>query len=269
MIKRISVSDILNKKNQEKIICLTAYTFPIAKILDNYCDIILVGDSLGMTIYGLPDTIDVTLDLMINHGKAVIKATKKSLIVVDLPFGTYEKSPAQALKSARKTIKETGCAAIKIETSLAMVDTVKYLTDRGINVMAHVGLLPQSVRKIGGYKYQGRDKKSATEILQTAKLVTKAGAFAVVIEAVPAALADQITAAIKVPTIGIGASATCDGQVLVIDDLLGLNQEFKPKFVKYYANLVEEISAAVEKFSKEVKSKKFPAKNNLDTVIPS
>ena len=263
MIQRISPKDILLKKNREKIICLTAYTFPIAKILDEYCDIILVGDSLGMTIYGLPDTVDVTLEMMINHGKAVVKATKKSLIVVDLPFGTYEKSVEQALQSAKKVIAETGCDAIKIETSRQLVATVKFLVENKINVMAHVGLLPQSVRKIGGYKYQGRDEKSAQEILETSKMLENAGAFSLVIEAVPAKLADEISTSLKIPTIGIGASAGCDGQVLVIDDLLGLNQEFKPRFVKYYADLAGEIGAAVKKFSADVKSKKFPGMENL------
>lgn len=260
---RISTADILRKKNHEKIICLTAYTFPMAKILDEYCDIILVGDSLGMTIYGLPDTVDVTLEMMINHGKAVMKAVKKCFVVVDLPYGTYENSPKQALESAKKVISETGCDAIKIETSHGMASTIKFLVENGVNVMGHVGLLPQSVRKIGGYKYQGRDEKSAQEILETAKLVAEAGAFSIVIEAVPAKLADKISAAISIPTIGIGASANCDGQVLVIDDLLGLNQEFKPKFVKHYANLAEEISVAVKKFSADVRDKKFPDLENL------
>ena len=260
---RVSIENILQKKNREKIICLTAYSFPMAKILDEFCDVILVGDSVGMTIYGHQDTVDVTLEMMINHGKAVMKAVKKCFIVVDLPFGTYEKSAAQALQSAKKVIAETGCDAIKIETSRQMVSTVKFLVENGINVMGHVGLLPQSVRKIGGYRYQGRDENSAAEILKTAKLLEKAGAFSLVIEAVPAKLADEITAAIKIPTIGIGASPDCDGQVLVIDDLLGLNQEFKPRFVKYYADLAGEISSAVKKFSDDVKSKKFPAKENL------
>ncbi len=263
MTQRISTADILLKKNHEKIICLTAYTFPIAKILDEHCDVILVGDSLGMTIYGLPDTVEVTLEMMINHGKAVVKATKKSLIVVDLPYGTYEESLEQALQSAQKVVAETGCDAIKIETSRQMAETVKFLVANKINVMGHVGLLPQSVRKIGGYKYQGRDEKSAQEILETAKLVADAGAFALVIEAVPAKLADEISASIKIPTIGIGASASCDGQVLVTDDLLGLNQEFKPRFVKHYADLAGEIGVAVKKFSEDVKSKKFPAVENL------
>jgi 3-methyl-2-oxobutanoate hydroxymethyltransferase len=201
--------------------------------------------------------------MMINHGKAVMKSVKKCFVVVDLPYGTYENSPKQALKSAQKVISETGCDAIKIEISRDMISTVKFLVENGVNVMGHVGLLPQSVRKIGGYKYQGRDEKSAQEILETAKLVAEAGAFSIVIEAVPAKLADEISATISVPTIGIGASFNCDGQVLVIDDLLGLNQEFKPRFVKHYANLAEEISSAVKKFSADVKDKKFPALENL------
>jgi len=258
-----SVAKILQKKNQEKIVCLTAYTFPMAKILDNFCDIILVGDSLGMVVYGLCDTVDVTLEMMINHGKAVMRAAKKSFVVVDLPFGTYENSKEQALKSAKKVIEETGCHAIKIETSRDLVETVKFLVENKINVMAHVGLLPQSVRKIGGYKYQGREEKAAAEILETSKLLEKAGAFAIVIEAVPEKLAAEISREISIPTIGIGASSDCDGQVLVIDDLLGLNQEFKPRFVKYYADLSGEISRAVSEFSADVKSKKFPAKENL------
>lgn len=260
---KISVSDIARKKNSEKIVCLTAYSFPMAKILDEFCDIILVGDSLGMAIYGHEDTVDVTLQMMINHGKAVMKAVKKSFVVVDLPFGTYEESPFQALESARKVILETGCDAIKIETSRDMAATVKFLVENKINVMGHVGLLPQHVRKIGGYRYQGRDEESASEIIETARLVESAGAFCLVIEAVPAILADKITIAISIPTIGIGASQNCDGQVLVIDDLLGLNQEFKPKFVKHYADLAAHIAGAVKNFTADVKSKNFPEKENL------
>lgn len=259
----ISPQNILAKKGREKIICLTAYTFPMAKILDEFCDIILVGDSLGMTIYGMSDTIDVTLEMMINHGKAVMRASKKSFVVVDLPHGTYEESREQALASAKKVISETACHAVKIEVTKDLVPTLKFLVENKINVMGHVRLLPQHVRKIGGYKYQGRDENSATEILETAKAVEKAGAFSLVIEAVPAELATKITQEISIPTIGIGASAECDGQVLVIDDLLGLNKEFKPKFVTYYEDLAAKISAAVEKFSADVKAKKFPAQENL------
>jgi 3-methyl-2-oxobutanoate hydroxymethyltransferase len=258
-----SISNILQKKNREKIICLTAYSFPMAKIIDEYCDIILVGDSLGMTIYGFKDTLDVTLDMMINHGKAVMKAVKKSFVVVDLPFGTYENSKEQALESAKKVIAETGCNAIKIETSRELVLTVKFLVQNNINVMAHVGLMPQHVRQIGGYRYQGRDEESAREILETSRLVEEAGAFCLVIEAVPEKLASEISAALEIPTIGIGASAECDGQVLVIDDLLGINQEFKPRFVKHYANIASQIANAVQQFSQDVKNKQFPASENL------
>lgn len=258
-----STANILQKKNREKIICLTAYTFPMAKIIDEYCDIILVGDSLGMTIYGFKDTLDVTLDMMINHGKAVMKAVKKSFVVVDLPFGTYENSKEQALESAKKVIAETGCNAIKIETSRELVPAVKFLVQNNINVMAHVGLMPQHVREIGGYRYQGRDEESAREILETSRLIEEAGAFCLVIEAVPEKLASEISAVLKIPTIGIGASAECDGQVLVIDDLLGINQEFKPRFVKHYANIALQIANAAQQFSQDVKNKQFPASENL------
>jgi 3-methyl-2-oxobutanoate hydroxymethyltransferase len=263
MKTRLSIQDILQKKGQEKIICLTAYSFPMAKILDDFCDIILVGDSVGMTIYGMKDTVDVTLQMMIDHGRAVVNATKKSLIVVDLPHGTYEESFEQALISAQETIEKTNCDAVKIEVSYDLIPTLKYLVDHGVNVVGHVGLLPQSVRKIGGYKYQGRDENSAAEILAASKAIEKAGAFALVIEAVPAVLAEAITNSINIPTIGIGASQKCDGQVLVIDDLLGLNQEFKPRFVEYYTDLKAVISSAVKQFSDDVKSEQFPGKKNL------
>jgi len=259
----ISITQILQKKSREKIICLTAYSFPIAKILDNHCDIILVGDSLGMAIYGHKDTTQTTLEMMINHGKAVKKACENALIVVDLPINTYENSPAQALQNAQKVIAETGCDAIKIETSQALVPTAKFLVENNINVMGHIGLLPQHVKEIGGYRYQGRDANSAQEIFSTALELEKAGVFSIVIEAVPAELATKISQSLKIPTIGIGASADCDGQVLVIDDLLGLNQEFKPKFVTHYENLSQKINEAVKNFCSDVKAKKFPAEKNL------
>lgn len=263
MKNKISIQDILDKKNHEKITCLTAYTFPIAKIVDNFCDIILVGDSLGMCIYGHKDTVDVSVEMMINHGRAVVRAAQQSLIVVDIPCGSFEKSALQAYETAQKIIDETGCDAVKIETSREAIAAIKMMVDNDIAVMAHVGLLPQQVRELGGYKYQGRDEKSAQEIIEIAKLAEAAGAFACVIEAVPANLADQITQALKIPTIGIGASLDCDGQVLVIDDVLGLNQEFKPKFVKNYANFASDVGQAVQGFVDEVKSRKFPAKENL------
>jgi 3-methyl-2-oxobutanoate hydroxymethyltransferase len=263
MRNKIQLNNILERKGREKLVCLTAYTFPMAKILDEFCDIILVGDSLGMAIYGFDDTVDVELAMMIDHGRAVMKAVKKAFVVVDLPCGTYEESNQQALESALAVIEATGCDAIKIEVTPDLIKRVKFLTDNEINVMGHVGLLPQHVRELGGYKYQGKDQESAQEILQTAKLIEQAGAFALVIEAVPAVLADNVTRALKIPTIGIGASLNCDGQILVIDDLLGLNQEFKPKFVEYYANLAGTIAEAVKNFSKDVKDLRFPTNNNL------
>lgn len=263
MSNKISVQDILSRKNGEKITCLTAYTFPIAKIVDDFCDIILVGDSLGMCIYGHEDTVDVSVEMMINHGRAVVKAAKKSLVMVDIPCGSFEDSALQAFETAQKIIDETGCDAVKIETSRSSIEAIKMMVDNDIAVVAHVGLLPQQVRELGGYKYQGRDEKSAQEIIEIAKLAEQAGAFACVIEAVPEKLANQITQALKIPTIGIGASLDCDGQVLVIDDVIGLNQEFKPKFVKNYAQIADQIKIAVQNFANEVKTKQFPAVQNL------
>ncbi len=248
---------------QTPIACLTAYTYPIAKILDKHCDVILVGDSLGMAIYGMENTLNVTVQMMIDHGRAVTRAAKKALIVIDIPYGSFEKSPTQALETAQKIMKETSCDAVKIETSKETIATVKFLVNQGIPVMGHIGLLPQKVMEMGGYKYQGRDKNSAEEILQIAKDLERSGAFATVIEGVPASLADQITQAIKIPTIGIGASVDCSGQVLVIDDVLGLNQEFKPRFVKNYSDLTYEIEQTVRKFCDDVKQKKFPSKEHM------
>lgn len=254
-----SIADIQSQKNQQKLTCLTAYTYPIAKILDEHCDIILVGDSLGMTIYGHEDTLSVSLEMMINHAQGVTKAAKKSLIVVDLPFGTYEHSKYQALRAAKEVISKTNCDAIKIEITPDLLETTKFLVENNINVMGHIGLLPQHVKEIGGYKYQGKDEASAQEMIKLAKNLDKAGVFSVVIEAVPAKLADQITKEISIPTIGIGASKNCDGQILVIDDLLGLNQEFTPKFVKKYANLAMEISDAVKNYRNDVTNQNFPS----------
>ncbi len=258
------MSKIKNLQNQKKpITCLTAYTYPIAKILDKHCDVILVGDSLGMAVYGMENTLGVSVQMMIEHGKAVVKAAKKALIVIDIPFGSFEQSPSQALQTAQKIMSETSCDAVKIEISKETIPTVEFLVKNQIPVMGHIGLLPQKVKEIGGYKYQGKDQNSAQEILQIAIATEQAGAFATVIEAVPASLADQITQAIKIPTIGIGASVNCSGQVLVIDDILGLNQEFKPRFVKRYTNLASQIEKAVEEFCDEVKNRKFPNQDQM------
>lgn len=258
------MSKIKNLQTQETpITCLTAYTFPIAKILDKYCDMILVGDSLGMAIYGMENTLGVTVQMMIDHGKAVTKAANKALVVVDIPFGSFEKSKEQALETAQRIMLETNCDAVKLETTNQTIKTVEFLVENKIPVMGHVGLLPQKFKEMGGYKYQGRDEKSATEILQVAMDLEKAGAFAMVIEGVPANLAVKITKAVKIPTIGIGASNECSGQVLVIDDMIGLNQIFKPRFVKHYANIADDIEDAVKRFCMDVKSRKFPEKEQM------
>jgi len=255
---------IQNIQNQKTpITCLTAYTYPIAKILDKHCDIILVGDSLGMAIYGMENTLGVSVQMMIDHGKAVTRAAKKALIVVDIPFGSFEQSSHQALTTAQRIMNETGCDAVKIETSKETILTIEFLVQNKIPVMGHIGLLPQKVIEMGGYKYQGKDENSAQEILQTALALERAGAFAFVIEGVPAKLATQITQSVKIPTIGIGASVDCSGQVLVIDDALGLNQKFKPRFVKNYSDLADQIDKAVEAFCNEVKNHKFPSEDQM------
>jgi len=257
----LKIKNLQNQKNP--LTCLTAYSYPIAKILDRHCDIILVGDSLGMVIYGMQNTQGVSVQMMIDHGKAVVRATSKALVVVDIPFGSFEKSPTQALETAQKIIQETGCDAIKIETTQDTVSTIEFLVQNQIPVMGHVGLLPQKIKEMGGYRYQGKDQDSARQMIQTAIALERAGVFAIVIEAVPSELANQITKAIRIPTIGIGASVDCSGQILVIDDLLGLNQDFKPRFVKRYANLECQIDKAVEKFCDEVKKREFPSKNQM------
>ncbi len=262
-MNKISLLEILVKKNHEKIICLTAYTSSIAKIIDPYCDIILVGDSLGMTIYGFDNTREVSMEMMIAHGNAVCKSAKHAFTVVDLPFGSYENSPKQALLSAQKILAQTKCDAIKIETPKELIPTVKYLCENNINVMAHIGLMPQSVINSKDFRYQGKNPNDAQEIFDNAIGLEKAGAFSIVIEAVPEKLAKKISENIKIPTIGIGASGDCDGQVLVIDDLLGLNTDFKPKFVTRYEDLATKISIAVANFSNDVKNKKFPLPQNL------
>ncbi len=259
---RITVSDIKNYKNKEPITCVAAYTYPIANLIDEFCDLILVGDSLGMTIYGMKDTLGVSLEMMINHGKAVVNATKKSLIVVDLPHGSYETSKEQALETSLKVIKETGCDAVKLEVEDNIIEIIEFLTKKGVATVSHVGLTPQHIKEFGGFKVQGRDENRAKNIIDLALKSQKAGAFCIVIEGVIEKIAAQITKMLTIPTIGIGASVQCDGQILVIDDIIGIKQEYSPKFVKTYANLSQEIVNSVKTFSNEVKSKKFPTKDH-------
>jgi len=255
--KTLVPSDILAAKGGTPIVCLTAYTTPMAQIVDQHCDVVLVGDSLGMVLHGLPSTLGVTLDMMIMHGKAVSRGTKHAVFVIDMPFGTYEESKEQAFRNCSHVMAQTGCAAVKIEGGESMAETIEFLTKRGIPVMAHVGLTPQSVNVLGGYKVQGRGK-DAQRVLRDAKAVADAGAFSVVLEKMAEPVAKKITKSIAIPTIGIGASMTCDGQVLVTEDILGIFTEFQPKFVKRYAELGAVTEKAIAAYAKEVRERKFP-----------
>lgn len=260
--KPLSAVDILAKKGAEPLVCLTAYTTPIAWIADTQCDLVLVGDSVGMVLHGLPSTLSVTMEMMILHGQAVARGLKRALMVVDMPFGSYEESPQQALRNTARIMAETGAGAVKLEGGQHMAETIRFLVQRGIPVMAHIGLTPQSVNTLGGYRVQGNGDDAA-RILDDARAVSVAGAFSVVLEKVPAALADQITGEIPIPTVGIGASAGCDGQILVIDDMLGLFDDFKPKFVKRYAQLATDATSAVRMYAEEVRARTFPTAKHV------
>jgi len=260
--KALTPPDIQSRKSGTPIACLTAYTTPIARIVDRHCDLILVGDSVGMVLHGLPSTVGVTLDMMIMHGQAVRRGAERALVVVDLPFGSYEGSPEQAFRSAARVMAETSCGAVKLEGGESMAETIRFLTRRGVPVMAHVGLTPQAVNTFGGYKVQGRGA-GAEQILQDARAVSDAGAFSVVLEKVTEPLARTITECISIPTIGIGASAACDGQILVIDDVLGIFTDFRPKFVKRYAELGREADAAAAKYAAEVRERLFPGPEHV------
>jgi 3-methyl-2-oxobutanoate hydroxymethyltransferase len=255
--KRITIPDLAARKGGTPVVCLTAYTKPIAEILDNYVDLILVGDSVGMVLYGMETTVGVTLQMMIEHGKAVRRAVKRACLVVDMPFGSYEESPEVAFRNASQIMKETGCTAVKLEGGRTMAPTIRFLVERGIPVMAHVGLNPQSVHVFGGHKTQGRDKADWQRIIDDAKAVAEAGAFATVLESVAEPLAKEITEQVPNLTIGIGASANCDGQVLVTEDMFGLG-EWSPSFVKRYAETGQVIHKAVEDYAKEVRARHFP-----------
>ncbi len=256
-VKRITVPEIMARKGRDPIVCLTSYHAHTARLIDPYVDLLLVGDSLGMVMYGMETTLGVTLDMMIAHGAAVVRGAQKALIVVDLPFGSYEESPSQAFHNAARTLKETGCQAVKLEGGVRMAKTVEYLTERGIPVMGHIGLTPQNVNVMGGYKTQGREQQQWPELEADAKALAEAGAFAIVLEGMAAELADRISAQVKVPTIGIGASAGCDGQILVTEDMLGLSPSV-PKFVKEFATLGAQIAGAAEAYATDVRNRKFP-----------
>jgi 3-methyl-2-oxobutanoate hydroxymethyltransferase len=260
--RSLTASDIRARKGSDPLVCLTAYTTPVAQLADADCDLVLVGDSVGMVLHGLPSTLGVTMEMMVLHGSAVARGLSRALMVIDMPFGSYEDSPAQAFRNAARLMAETGAGAVKLEGGAHMEDTIRFIVDRGIPVMAHIGLTPQAVNALGGYRVQGRGA-DADRILEDARAVTRAGAFSVVLEKVPAALADQITAEVEIPTVGIGASAGCDGQILVIDDMLGLFDAFKPKFVKRYGDLASEARTAIRTYADEVRARSFPAPEHV------
>lgn len=258
-IPRTGIPDIrAHKGSAEPLVCLTAYTTPVARILDPHVDLLLVGDSLGMVLYGMENTLGVDLEMMIRHGQAVMRAQPKACVIIDMPFGSYEESPEQAFRNALRVMKETGCDGIKLEGGADMEKTIEYLTKRNVPVMAHIGLMPQSVVKDGGYKIKGRGAEEIARLLDDARAVERAGAFCVVVEGTVEDVAAQITKAVSIPTIGIGASNACDGQVLVVDDMVGL-LERTPKFVKKYANLAAEIDKAAASYAAEVRARSFPS----------
>jgi 3-methyl-2-oxobutanoate hydroxymethyltransferase len=244
-------------KTEQPIVMLTAYTMRMAQLLDPHCDMLLVGDSLGQVIYGLPSTIPVTLEMMCAHGAAVVRGSWHSLVAVDMPFGSYEGSPEQAFDNASRIMKETGCAAVKLEGGEAMAPTVEFLTHRGIPVIGHVGLTPQAVNILGGYGARGREEREAGKIIADAKAIDQAGAFSIVVEGVLEEIATEIAAQVSAPVIGIGASAQCDGQVLVIDDMLGMFER-TPRFVKRYDDLAARIGEAARVYAEEVRARTFP-----------
>ena len=241
---------------------LTAYTTPMAKLLDPHCDVLLVGDSLGMVLYGLPSTLAVSLDTMIAHGAAVVRGARQALVVVDMPFGSYQETPQLAFRNAARVLAETGCQAVKLEGGAEMAETIAFLTARGVPVCGHVGLMPQQVNVAGGFRATGRTNDEAARVTADAEAVARAGAFAVVLEGTLEPVAAAITAQIDIPTIGIGASAQCDGQVLVIDDVLGVFNDFTPRFVKRYAELGHEVTRAVSAYAADVRARSFPAPEN-------
>jgi 3-methyl-2-oxobutanoate hydroxymethyltransferase len=265
--KRLSAPDIRARKSGAPIVSLTSYHAHTAALLDKHCDLILVGDSLGMVMHGLETTIPVTLDMMILQGRAVMRGSSRALVVVDMPFGSYEASREQAFTSAARVMKETGCGAIKLEGGRRMAETIAFLVERGIPVMGHVGLTPQSINALGGFRTQGRDPSDWGPIESDARAVADAGAFSVVLEAIAEPLAAKITREVAIPTIGIGASAACDGQILVLEDMLGLSPRV-PKFVKRYSDLGPAIDRAVAAYAADVRARSFPAADNVYEIKP-
>lgn len=256
--KKQTAPSIRAMKGKKAIVSIAAYTAPIARILEDRADLILVGDSLGMAIYGMSSTVGVTLEMMITHGRAVVNAAPTPCVMVDMPFGTYERSCEQAFENASRIMMETGCDAVKLEGGQTIAPTIAFLTARGIPVCGHIGLQPQLMKTLGGFITQGKSSDSAEQILADAKAIEEAGVFAMVVEAVPETLGKEITKTVNVPTIGIGGGRYCDGQILLIDDLTGLLTDFKPKFIKRYADLAGEITKSVDSFASDIRAGAFP-----------
>lgn len=268
-VRPVLPADIKSRKGGAPLVVLTAYTTPMARMVDRHCDIALVGDSLGMVLHGLPSTIGVTMEMMVLHGRAVVRGLQKAMAVIDMPFGSYEESPQQAFRNAARLMAETGAPCVKLEGGQHMAETIAFLTARGVPVMAHIGLTPQSVNTLGGYKVVGRAEEAA-KVMADAEAVEAAGAFSVVLEKVPEGLAARITQKLAIPTIGIGAGVRCDGQVLVVDDMLGLFSDFRPKFVKRYAELGPAADQAIADYAAEVRSRAFPAaEHSFPDVLPA
>jgi len=261
--KKLTINQIQLLKGKKPIVCVSAYTYPIVKIIDEFCDIILVGDSVSMSIYGMENTLGADISMIINHTKAVTRARKRALIIADMPFGSFEESKEKALRNAQKIIKYTKCDAVKIEASETTIETIEFIINRGIPVMSHIGLLPQKIKISGSYKYQGKETQNYDRIKALSEKLEDIGSFSIIIEGVYEELAKEISNDLSIPIIGIGASKECDGQILVIDDIIGLNTDFKPKFVKNYDNIAENIKKSVKLYKNEVESGLFPDKNNL------
>ncbi|MCH8490638.1 MAG: 3-methyl-2-oxobutanoate hydroxymethyltransferase [Oceanicaulis sp.] len=261
-IRRITPPDIRARKGGEPLVCLTAYDAPTAALLDPHCDLLLVGDSVGMVVHGLPNTLPVTLDMMIMHGQAVMRGSKRALVAVDMPFSTYERSKEQAFDNASRILRETGCHAVKVESGVYIADTIRFMAERAIPVIGHVGLRPQAALADGGFKAKGRDAASRAKVLEEAIAADEAGAFAIVIEGVAEDLAAEGTGKVKAPTIGIGASAVCDGQILVTPDMLGLF-DWTPRFVKRYADLKGQVEDGVKAYAADVRARTFPGPDQV------
>lgn len=265
--KRKTIAEIRDHKGSaQPLACLTAYTARVAQILDQYCDLLLVGDSMGMVLYGMENTRGVTLDMIINHGQAIMRGSQKACVILDMPFGTYEDDKDIALTNAKRLMDETGASGVKLEGGADLAPTIKHIVDAGIPVMAHIGLLPQSVTDAKGFRVQGKTDEAQAQLLKDANAVEDAGAFAVVVEATMHEAADKITQAISIPTIGIGASQNCDGQIMVTEDMLGITGDLVPKFVKQYASMSEIMDEAARAYADDVRSRRFPASDHIYTL---